>query len=179
MIKKIIYPIFHNHLITFNYCLNKILHYMYVVIYYRILVIGFSMNENISQQFKFFGLNAINFSIVFSIFLVTWGIAVSFISGSNSVTSMIPTFLGIPIFILSLLSKLFPKSQKMLMHIVIPFGLITTIGGADFFRGLIMGNLMNNAWADLSKLMMFIAGLLFCYVCIQHFRFIRKMKANI
>ena len=64
------------------------------------------------------------------------------------------------------------------MHIVIIFGLITTIGGADFFRGLMMGNLMNNAWADLSKLMMFIAGLLFCYVCIQHFRFIRKMKAN-
>ena len=77
------------------------------------------------------------------------------------------------------LSKIFPKSQKILMHIVIIFGLITTIGGADFFRGLIMGNLMNNAWADLSKLMMFIAGLLFCYVCIQHFRFIRKMKANI
>ena len=137
------------------------------------------MNENISQQFKFFGLNAINFSIVFSVFLITWGIIVSVASGSNSITSLIPTFLGIPIFILSLLSKVFPKSQKILMHIVIIFGLITTIGGADIFRGLITGNLMNNAWADLSKLMMFIAGLLFCYVCIQHFRFIRKMKANV
>ena len=85
------------------------------------------MNENISQQFKFFGLNAINFSIVFSVFLITWGIIVSVASGSNSITSLIPTFLGIPIFILSLLSKIFPKSQKILMHIVIIFGLITSV----------------------------------------------------
>ena len=65
------------------------------------------------------------------------------------------------------------------MHIVILFGLLTALGGADFLRGLIAGNFMNNVWADISKVVMFITGLLFCYICIQHFRFIRKMKANI
>ena len=137
------------------------------------------MNENISQQFKFIGLTAINFSIIFSVFLITWGILITYISNSNSLTSLIPTFLGIPIFTLSIIIKNFSKIQKILMHIVILFGLLTALGGADFLRGLIAGNLMNNAWADLSKVVMFITGLLFCYVCIQHFRFIRKMKANI
>ena len=92
---------------------------------------------------------------------------------------MIPSFLGIPIFTLSILSKIFPNYQKLLMHIVIIFGLLTALGGADFLRGLIAGNFMNNIWADISKVVMFITGLLFCYVCIQHFRFIRKMKASI
>ena len=136
------------------------------------------MNESISQQFKFIGLTAINFSIIFGIFLITWGILITYISNSNSLTSMIPSFLGLPIFILSILSKIFPNYQKLLMHIVIIFGLLTALGGADFIRGLIAGNFMNNIWADISKVVMFITGLLFCYVCIQHFRFIRKMKAS-
>jgi len=142
------------------------------------ILIGIFMNENISQQFKFIGLTAINFSIIFGIFLITWGILITYLSNSNSLTSMIPSFLGIPIFILSILSKIFPNYQKLLMHIVIIFGLLTALGGADFFRGLIAGNFMNNVWADTSKVIMFITGLFFCYVCIQHFRFIRKMKAN-
>ena len=136
------------------------------------------MNKSISQQFKFFGLNAINFSIIFGIFLITWGLVISYLSNSNSLTSMIPSFLGIPIFALSILSKIFPNSQKMLMHIVIIFGLLTALGGADFIRSLVVGNFMNNPWADISKAVMFIAGSIFCFVCIQHFRFIRKMKAN-
>ncbi len=136
------------------------------------------MNESISQQFKFFGLNAINFSIIFGVFLITWGLVISYLSNSNSLTSMIPSFLGIPIFALSILSKIFPNSQKMLMHIVIIFGLLTALGGADFMRSLVAGNFMNNPWADISKAVMFIAGSIFCYVCIQHFRFIKKMKAN-
>ena len=136
------------------------------------------MNESISQQFKFFGLNAINFSIIFGVFLITWGLVISYLSNSNSLTSMIPSFLGIPIFTLSILSKIFPNFQKMLMHIVIIFGLLTTFGGADFIRSLVAGNFMINPWADISKAVMFITGLIFCYVCIQHFRFIRKMKAN-
>ena len=136
------------------------------------------MNESISQQFKFFGLNAINFSIIFGVFLITWGLVISYLSNSNSLTSMIPSFLGIPIFALSILSKIFPNSQKMLMHIVIIFGLLTALGGADFMRSLVAGNFMNNPWADISKAVMFMAGSIFCYVCIQHFRFIKKMKAN-
>ena len=65
------------------------------------------MNESISQQFKFIGLTAINFSIIFGIFLITWGILITYISNSNSLTSMIPSFLGIPIFTYLLYQKFF------------------------------------------------------------------------
>ena len=68
------------------------------------------MNESISQQFKFIGLTAINFSIIFGIFLITWGILITYISNSNSLTSMIPSFLGIPILCFSLIYTFLIKS---------------------------------------------------------------------
>ena len=136
------------------------------------------MIEGISKEFRFLGFNAINSSIIFGAFLVTWGITVTQVSGSNSITSLIPTFVGLPVLILSFLTKLLPSKQKLLMHIVVLFGLVSVIGGADFFRSLISGSAFDNFWADLSKLIMFITGGLYCYVCIQHFRFIRAMKKN-
>ena len=136
------------------------------------------MTEDISKEFRFLGFNAIDSSIIFGAILVTWGIIVTQVSSSNSITSLIPTFVGLPVLILSFLTKLLPSQQKLLMHIVVSFGLISVIGGADFFRNFISGSAFNNFWADLSKLIMFVTGSLYCYVCIQHFRFIRAMKNN-
>ena len=136
------------------------------------------MTEDISKEFRLLGFNAIDSSIIFGAILVTWGIIVTQVSSSNSITSLIPTFVGLPVLILSFLTKLLPSKQKLLMHIVVLFGLISVIGGADFFRNLISGSAFNNFWADLSKLIMFVTGSLYCYVCIQHFRFIRAMKNN-
>ena len=134
------------------------------------------MSEIISQPFKFMGLNAIDSSIIYGIFLVVWGLGVTYVSGSNSMTSMIPTFLGLPVLILSFLSKFLPSKQKLFMHIVVLFGLLSVFGGADLFRSIIAGRSFDNFWADLSKLVMFITGCLYCYICIQHFRYIKAMK---
>ena len=136
------------------------------------------MSEIISQPFKFMGLNAIDSSIIYGIFLVVWGLGVTYVSGSNSMTSMIPTFLGLPVLILSFLSKFLPSKQKLFMHIVVLFGLLSVLGGADLFRSIIAGRGFDNFWADLSKLAMFITGCLYCYICIQHFRYIKAMKNN-
>ena len=136
------------------------------------------MTEDISKEFRFMGFNAIDSSIIFGAILVTWGIIVTQVSSSNSITSLIPTFVGLPVLILSFLTKLLPSQQKLLMHIIVLFGLISVIGGADFFRSLILEGAFNNFWADLSKLIMFVTGGLYCYICIQHFRFIRAMKKN-
>ena len=62
------------------------------------------------------------------------------------------------------------------MHIVVLFGLLSVLGGADLFRSIIAGRGFDNFWADLSKLAMFITGCLYCYICIQHFRYIKAMK---
>ena len=134
-----------------------------------------NQNTNI-KEFTFLGRSMENVSIIYGIFLIIWGIAVSFISSSNSLTSFIPSIFGIPILLFSILSIKFPNSKKLFMHIVVTFGLIVFIGGLDFSRGLIKGTSFTNMWADTSKLMMLITGLIFTYLCIKSFIFARKNR---
>ena len=53
-------------------------------------------NQN-NSEFKVVGLTMEKLSIYYGIFLILWGIIVSFISGSGSMTSYIPSILGVPI----------------------------------------------------------------------------------
>ena len=132
------------------------------------------LNKNI--EFKILGKTIENFSIIYGMFLVIWGILVSLISGSNSLTSYIPTFLGFPILIFSYLSIKFISKKKMFMHIVVLFGLIVFLGGLDFIRTILTGNIFENYWADLSKLIMLVTGLFFTIQCIRSFIHARKMR---
>ena len=128
--------------------------------------------ENV--EFKVFGLNIENFSVFYGSFLIFWGIFVSFISGSNSLTSFIPSFIGLPILIFSNLSIKFTSKKKIFMHIVVLFGLVAFLGGLDFFRSFLGGILFQNFWADISKLILLTTGGYFVYQCIRSFVFARK-----
>ena len=132
-------------------------------------------NNNI-KKFTFLGESMENISIAYGIFLIIWGVAVSFISGSNSLTSFIPSMFGLPILLFAFLTIKFPNKKKLFMHIVVSFGLIVFIGGLDFSRGLLKGTSFNNMWADTSKLMMLITGLIFTFLCVKSFIFARKNK---
>tara|TARA_Y100001958_G_scaffold43241_1_gene28733 strand:- start:62 stop:490 length:429 start_codon:yes stop_codon:yes gene_type:complete len=132
-------------------------------------------NQNTSE-FKIAGLTMEKLSIYYGLFLILWGIIVSFISGSSSITSYIPSILGVPILIFSYLSIKFVSKKKMFMHIVVLFGLIIFLGGLDFIRSLVTGNAFSNFYADLSKIMMLITGLFFTYQCIRSFVHARKMR---
>ena len=132
-------------------------------------------NQN-NSEFKVVGLTMEKLSIYYGIFLILWGLIVSFISGSGSMTSYIPSILGVPILIFSYLSIKFVSKKKMFMHIVVLFGLIIFLGGLDFIRSLITGNAFSNFYADLSKIMMMITGLFFTYQCIRSFIHARKMR---
>ena len=134
-----------------------------------------NQNTNI-KEFTFLGRSMESVSIIYGIFLIIWGIAISFISSSNSLTSFIPSIFGIPILLFSILSVKFPERKKLFMHIVVTFGLIVFIGGLDFSRGLIKGTSFTNMWADTSKLMMLMTGLIFTYLCIKSFIFARKNR---
>ena len=127
-------------------------------------------------EFKVFGLSIEYFSILFGLFLCLWGVGVSFIGGSKSLTSYIPSFIGLPIIIFSFLSVKFENKKKLFMHIVVTFGLICFLGGLDFVRSTISGNIFSNFWADISKLMMLLTGVFFSFLCIQSFRFARRNK---
>ena len=132
-------------------------------------------NQN-TPEFKVGGLTMEKLSIYYGLFLVLWGIIVSLISGSDSMTSYIPSFLGVPVLIFSYLSIKFDSKKKMFMHIVVLFGLIIFLGGLDFIRSLVSGNVFNNFYADLSKIMMLITGLFFTYQCVKSFIHARKMR---
>ena len=134
--------------------------------------------DNSIKEFTFLGKSMESVSIIYGIFLIIWGIAVSFISGSNSLTSFIPSMFGLPILLFSILSVKFSNKKKLFMHIVVTFGLIVFIGGLDFSRGLIKGTSFHNIWADTSKLMMLITGLIFTYLCVKSFIFARKNRAQ-
>ena len=115
-------------------------------------------NNHITEikEFTFLGKSMESVSIIYGIFLIIWGVAVSFISGSNSLTSFIPSIFGLPILLFSFLTVKLPSKKKLFMHIVVSFGLFVFIGGLDFSRGLLKGTSFNNMWADTSKLMMLI-----------------------
>ena len=132
-------------------------------------------NQN-NTEFKVAGLTMEKLSIYYGLFLILWGVIVSFISGSGSFTSYIPSILGAPILIFSYLSIKFISKKKMFMHIVVLFGLIIFLGGIDFIRSLISGNAFENVYADLSKIMMLVTGLFFTYQCIRSFIHARKMR---
>ena len=81
-----------------------------------------------------------------------------------------------PIIIFSYLSIKFENKKKLFMHIVVTFGLICLLGGLDFVRSAISGNIFLNFWADTSKIMMLITGFYFTYQCIKSFIHARKNK---
>ena len=71
------------------------------------------LNQN-NSEFKVLGISMENFSVIYGLFLIFWGIVISFISGSNSFTSYIPSILGIPILICAYLSVKFISKKKCL-----------------------------------------------------------------
>ena len=139
------------------------------------------MDENNNKEFRVLNNSMEIISIFYGLFLVLWGLIISFKSDSNSVTSLIPSFFGLPILMFALLTVKFPEKKKLFMHIVVSFGLLVFIGGLDLLRGIITAyevqvNLVENFYADLSKLMMLFTGLLFTFLCVKSFIFARKNK---
>lgn len=127
-----------------------------------------------NKEYTFLGLNMEKISILYGAFLIVWGLWVTSVTGSDSITSFIPSILGIPVITLSLLAIVLPKRKRLLMHIVVIFGLIILLGGLDFIRNI--ANPFENFWADASKLMMLITGSFFTYLCVKSFIFVRKNK---
>ena len=133
-------------------------------------------NEELNKEFKVLNLTIEKTSLYYGFFLIAWGIFVSFVSGSSSATSYIPSFLGFPLVIFSYLAIKFSSKKKLFIHIVVIFGLIIFLGGLDFIRTLISGYAFENLWADISKIMMLLTGLYFLIQCIRSFVFARKNR---
>ena len=130
-----------------------------------------SENTHNTQDFRVFSLSIEFLTTLYGLFMVIWGISISLISGSSSITSMIPAFIGVPLAFIGFISMIKPTFRKALMHIAVIIGIIAFLGGLDFFRGM-----FNNYYAGLSKLMLLITGFVYVYFCVQSFIFVRRQK---
>ena len=129
------------------------------------------------SEFTLLGQSAEKITAVIGIILVIWGIFVSGISDSQSFTSYIPTFLGLPLLLCGLLAILFMNKRSLFMHIAVIFGLITFLGGADVFRSITSDSFLTKSlWADLSKILLLICGGFHTYICVQSFRYVRMHR---
>ena len=126
----------------------------------------------LKNEFTVFGYGMEKITIINGFFLVFWGWSVSAASQSDSITSFIPSFLGLPLVIFGFLALMIPVRKKLFMHIVVLFGLLIFLGGLDIARSY--PEIFFNFWADLSKIMLTVTGLIFTYLNIKSFIYARK-----
>ena len=126
---------------------------------------------NNTEEFRLFSLSVEFLSILYGLFLVAWGFSISLLSGSSSITSFIPAFIGFPLILIGFISIVRPSLRKALMHIAVLIGVFAFLGGLDFFRGMFA-----NYYAGMSKLMLMVTGAFYLYVCIKSFLFARRQR---
>ena len=119
------------------------------------------------QEFKFLGYNMEKISSFYGIFLIIWGFFISLFSQSSSITSYIPSLIGVCILFFSLLALYVPRRNRLFMLIVVFIGLVVVLGGLDILRGI--DTIFINFWADISKIMMLSTGIFFIFLCVKSF----------
>ena len=125
-----------------------------------------------SEEFRVAGQSIPTITTFYGAFLVIWGIAVSLLSESNSMTSYFPSMLGAPLLISGILANKIPEKRKLWMHIAAIFGLLCALGGTRFF--MVMGDGID--YASGSMLMLFLTGAGFTFICVKSFIHARKMR---
>ena len=108
-------------------------------------------------------------TIGFGTFLIAWGVIVSIMSKSNSITSFFPSLLGLPILVSGIMAQRTPEKRKFWMHIAVVFGLLCALGGTRFFMVMSDGI----TYASGSMLMLFVTGSIYTYFSVHSFRFAR------
>ena len=132
------------------------------------------MSDN---EFTFAGQKVEKITLAIGLATTIWGVVVTFLSDSQSLTSLIPSAIGLPMFILGYLAIKYEHRKSFFMHLAIIVGLVMFIGGLDILRTLLGDSILfNNFWADLSKLFLLIFGGFHTYLCINSFRHIRKIR---
>ena len=114
-----------------------------------------------------------NLTTGYGAMLVLWGIAVSILSESDSITSYFPSMLGAPILLSGILATRNPEKRKFWMHIAVSFGLLCALGGTRFF--MVMSDGLD--YASSSMLMLLITGSAYTFLCVRSFIEARKSGA--
>ena len=124
------------------------------------------------DEFKIMNMSVPKITIGYGGLLILWGIIISQISDSGSMTSYLPSLLGIPLLLSGILAIKTPEKRKLWMHIAVTFGLLGALGGTRFF--MVIGDGIN--YASGSMLMLLITGSAYTGICVKSFIHARKSK---
>jgi len=119
-------------------------------------------------------------SIAFSIILIVLGLVSYFGISNESITALIPTFLGVPVLILGFLS-LSEKYLKHSMHaaaVLMLLGFGGTIGGLIKFFRMIAGETFERPSAIVVQAIMALLCLIFLVLAVKSFIDARRGKSE-
>jgi uncharacterized membrane protein len=120
------------------------------------------------------------FSIVFGIILIILGIVSYFGISSESITALIPAFLGIPVLILGFLA-LNEKYLKHAMHaaaVLMLLGFAGTVSGLIKFIMMIGGEVFERPSAIIIQAIMAVICLIFLVFAIKSFIDARRKRSE-
>jgi len=127
-----------------------------------------------ADEYKPMGISMSNLTIGYGGLLIAWGIAVSYLSDSNSITSYLPSIAGVSVVIPGVLANMQPEKKKLWMHFAVLGGAACALGGTRFF--MVMSDGIN--YASGSMLMLLVTGSIYTYLCVQSFIHARKNAAE-
>ena len=114
-----------------------------------------------------------NLTTAYGILLTLWGLIVTGISESQSISSFAPALFGLPLLVSGEMAKTPGASRKLWMHIAVTFGLLCALGGTRFF--MVMSDGLN--YATSSMLMLLVTGSAYTFLCVRSFIEARKSGA--
>lgn len=125
------------------------------------------------NEFKFLNQSMPKLTMIVGSLLILEGVSFYLGTGMTSVTSLIPSFFGIPLLFLGYMAKIQPENNHKWMHAAVSVGLLTFLGGGMAIKGVID---FDFSASTLAQLIMLIVGGVFTYSCIQSFIYTRKMR---
>ena len=114
-----------------------------------------------------------NLTTIYGILLTLWGLIVTGISESQSISSFAPALFGLPLLISGEMAKTPGASRKLWMHVAVTFGLLAALGGTRFF--MVMSDGLD--YASSSMLMLLVTGSAYTFLCVRSFIEARKSGA--
>ena len=132
-------------------------------------------HRTMEQPYTFLGFEIPQFTQIVGGALVLEGLGFYFGTGMESLTALIPGFVGVPLLLLGTLAGKMPERRKLLMHITVLFGLICALGGLMGITSLIQGEVDGST---IAQLLMLVIGSTYTFACVQSFIHARKARAT-
>ena len=127
-----------------------------------------------SNEFRFLGQTIPNLAIISGSILIIWGIFSYLSSTTGSFTSLIPSFVGLPLLILGFLSNKDKSNKHHYMHASMVIALFSVLGGLRILTAEDPTDLM-----IASHLILIVVGTIFMVGGILSFRHARKLRESL